>query len=84
MPERFAVHKLIVSRLRRGREAKSDKDVFQACVLAAALAESHPGAIESAARQFPVRTRKHLKQALEVARRYLAPVHPRALEELES
>ncbi len=47
LPERFAVHKLIVSRLRVGRDTKSDKDVFQASVLCAVLADSHPGALES-------------------------------------
>lgn len=82
LPERFAVHKLIVSQLRRGREAKSDKDIFQACVLCAALAESHPGSIESAAHQLPVRSRKHFKRSLAIARRYLEADHPRAWEEL--
>ncbi|MEX2163412.1 MAG: GSU2403 family nucleotidyltransferase fold protein [Sulfuricaulis sp.] len=82
LPERFAVHKLIVSRLRSGREAKSDKDVFQACVLCAALAESHPGAIESAVAQIPRRAKKYLAPAIEAAHRLLAPVHARAWEEL--
>ena len=84
LPERFAVHKLIVSRLRTGREAKSDKDVFQACVLCAALAESHPGAIESAVAQAPRRTKKYLRPAVEAARRFLDPVHGRAWEELSA
>ena len=39
LPERFAVHKLIVSSLRAGRDAKSLKDRAQAAVLCAALAE---------------------------------------------
>ena len=82
LPERFAIHKLIVSRLRTGRNAKSDKDVFQACVLCAALAESHPGAIESAAAQVPRRTKKYLASAVTAARRLLEPVHARAWEEL--
>ncbi len=82
LPERFAVHKLFVSRLRTGREAKSDKDVFQACVLCAALAESHPGAIESAVAQIPRRAQKYLAPAVEAARRYLEPAHGRAWEEL--
>ena len=82
LPERFAIHKLIVSRLRTGREAKSDKDVFQACVLCAALAESHPGAIESALAQVPRRARKYLVSATQVARRLLEPAHARAWEEL--
>jgi hypothetical protein len=82
LPERFAVHKLIVSRLRTGREAKSGKDVFQACVLCAALAESHPGAIESALAQVPRRARKYLAAAVTAARRLLEPAHARAWEEL--
>jgi hypothetical protein len=82
LPERFAVHKMIVSRLRTGREAKSDKDVHQACVLCAALAEGYPGALESAVGQLPVRARKYLKQALPVAQRYLEKNHARAWEEL--
>jgi hypothetical protein len=82
LPERFAVHKLIVSRLRTGREAKSDKDVFQACVLCAALAESHPGAIEAAAEQIPRRAKKYLAPAVEAARRFLEATYLRAWEEL--
>ena len=82
LPERFAVHKLIVSRLRTGREAKSGKDVFQACVLCAALAESHPGAIESALAQVPRRARKYLASAVTAARQLLEPAHARAWEEL--
>jgi hypothetical protein len=83
LPERFAVHKLIVSRLRRGRGSKSDKDVFQACTLAAALAESHPGAIETAIGEIPRRCRKHLRLALATARKYVETQHPRAWEELQ-
>jgi len=82
LPERFAVHKLIVSRLRTGREAKSTKDVTQACVLAAVLADGHPGALESAVAQVPRRARKYLSRALEVALPLLED-HPRAREELE-
>jgi len=84
LPERFAVHKLVVSRLRTGRGAKSDKDVFQACVLCAALAESHPGAIESAMENVPPRARKYLMPAIGSARRYLEQAHPRAWEELSN
>lgn len=84
LPERFAVHKLVVSRLRTGREAKSDKDVFQASVLCAALADTHPGAIEAAVAQTPRSIKKHLKAALTTARRYLEQVHPRAWEELSA
>ena len=81
LPERFAVHKLVVSRLRRGRAAKAGKDVLQACVLCAALSEHQPGAIEAAVGQLPRRARKHLTASLATARPYLGE-HPRAQEEL--
>jgi plasmid stabilization system protein ParE len=55
--------------------------VLQACVLCAALAESHPGAIESAVARIPRRARRHFARALEAATRVLAD-HPRAREEL--
>lgn len=84
LPERFAIHKLVVSRLRTGREAKSDKDIHQACILCAVLAESHPGAIELAAKEVPRRARKYLKLAAAAAKRYLDGVHPRAWEELSA
>ena len=82
LPERFAVHKLIVSRLRAGREAKSERDVMQACVLAAALSDGHPGAIEAAVAAVPRQVAKRLEQGLESARRWLEKDHPRAWEEL--
>jgi hypothetical protein len=82
LPERFAVHKLIVSRVREGRQAKSDKDVFQACVLAAALAETHPGALEAAVAAVPRAASKHLARGLESARRWLESDCPRAWQEL--
>ncbi len=84
LPERFAIHKLIVSRLRTGRDAKSEKDVYQACVLCAVLADTHPGAVGSAAASVPRRAKKHLKAALTLAGRFLEQGHPRALEELQA
>ena len=82
LPERFAIHKLLVSRLRVGRGAKSDRDIFQASVLCAVLADSHPGALESALAAVPRPARKYLKPALESARPHLETEHPRAWEEL--
>jgi hypothetical protein len=84
LPERFAVHKLVVSQLRRGREAKSGNDVLQACVVAAVLAESHPGALESAVTALPRRARRHLQRGREAARGLLEMAHPRAWEELQA
>lgn len=84
LPERFAVHKLVVSRLRTDRSAKSEKDVFQAAVVLAALGESHPGAIEHALEAVPKRARKYLRAALPLVRRHLEASHPRAWDELAS
>ena len=81
LPERFAVHKLVVSNLRVGRAAKADKDVLQACVLCAALSERQPGALEEAVALLPASARKHLAAALVAALPYLEE-HPRAREEL--
>lgn len=83
LPERFAVHKLLVSRLRVERATKSDNDVFQASVLAAVLSDSHSGALAEAVAALPPRARHHLPPALNSARRYLEAAHPRACAELE-
>jgi hypothetical protein len=84
LPERFAIHKLLVSQLRIGRGGKADKDVFQASVLCAVLADHHPGALESALAAVPRRARKYLLAGRESARRYLEQNHPRSWEELNS
>ncbi len=82
LPERFTVHKLIVSSLRVGRGARAANDIEQACVLAAALAEHHPGALESAKSAVPPGARKHLRAGLAAAGPLLEKAHPRAWEEL--
>lgn len=83
LPERFAIHKLIVSELRAGRDAKTRKDREQAAILGAALAESHPGALESAASQVPRSALKYLRRGVNAIRENLEN-HPRAWEELQS
>jgi hypothetical protein len=82
LPERFAVHKLLVSRLRTERSAKSEKDLLQAAVVIAALAEGHPGAIEHAVEAVPKRARRYLRAALPLVRGHLENPHPRAWDEL--
>lgn len=47
-PERYAVHKLIVSQKRRGSGAKKQKDVAQARALIAALFETRPFELNTA------------------------------------
>lgn len=82
VPERLAIHKLVVSTLRSGRDAKVLKDRTQALVLCAALAELHPGALESAVKEVPRRTVKHLRRGIDSIRDTLEENHPRAWEEL--
>ena len=82
LPERFAVHKLIVSQLRAGRGIKPDKDIFQACVLLAVMADGHSGAIEAALKKVPRSARKYLKPAIESGRSLLENRYPRAWEAL--
>jgi hypothetical protein len=84
LPERFAVHKLVVSRLRVERGAKVEKDVFQAAVLAAVLGETHPDALTSAVEALPRRARKHFEAGRAQAAAYLEAAHPRAWEELSA
>ncbi len=81
-PERFAIHKLIVSQL-RNRGEKSEKDISQAAVLLAVLSERHPGAIEVAAKAIPVSARKHATRAYALARKSLES-HDRAIESLDA
>ncbi|HET9651451.1 MAG TPA: GSU2403 family nucleotidyltransferase fold protein [Usitatibacter sp.] len=64
VPERFALHKLVVAQLRSGRSEKSRKDLEQAAVLIAALGELHPGALEDAFARTPVSCRKHIRRSL--------------------
>jgi hypothetical protein len=82
LPERFAIHKLVVSQLRTGREEKGQKDVHQASILLAVLGDTHPGAIESAVAELPRRAAKHLRAAMGSTRRILETRAPRAWEEL--
>lgn len=81
--ERFALHKLVVSQLRNNRDAKTDKDLFQASVLIAALGEKFPGALEAAAQALPVSAGSLLRRTRTDMLARLA-AHPRAAEEFEA
>lgn len=83
LPERFALHKMIVAQLRKGRPEKSLKDLRQAAVLIAALGEMHAGAITEAFASTPVSTRRHVRRSLDRIRDDLG-AHPQALEELSA
>jgi hypothetical protein len=82
IPERFAIHKLVVSQLRTGRDAKSDKDIFQAAVVLAALGEKFPGAIETAITDLPVSARKFVAGTVPGVLDLLES-HPRAAAEFK-
>lgn len=82
LPERFAVHKLIVSQLRRGREAKSLKDLQQAAILCAALAEIFPGAVADAISAAPASAEKLWRAGSAAIEGLLAERYPRAWDEL--
>jgi hypothetical protein len=82
LPERFAIHKLVVSQLRTGRATKSDKDRHQASILCAVLGDTQSGALEHARAALPKRASKYLKAALAVVRPVLEARAPRAWEEL--
>jgi hypothetical protein len=82
IPERFAVHKLVVSQLRTGRAAKSAKDIDQASILCAALAELYPGAIQDAVEALSTKMTRHFRKALPAAGRRLQEAEPLAWAEL--
>jgi hypothetical protein len=83
VPERLAMHKMLVSRLRRSGSEKSSKDLRQAAILIAAVGESFPGAISEAFGRTPVSARSHIRKALESIRASLEP-HPQAWEEISA
>jgi hypothetical protein len=70
VPERYAIHKLIVSQL-RSRGSKPAKDLSQAAVLVDAVVERFPGAIEEALAVVPKSAGKYLRRAKEAVSQYL-------------
>ncbi len=78
-PPRFALHKLLVSRLLGG--AKGEKDRFQAAVLLAAVGDTQSGAIADAFGELPRSVRTSVRKALRLVEPQLADDHPRAWEE---
>jgi len=84
LPERFALHKLLISQLRGARDTKSLKDVYQAAILLAALGDRYPGAIEEAVSQLPDSGIKYVRKALLLIQPQLEEAYPRAWDELTS
>lgn len=71
VPERFAIHKLIVSQRRERTSSKPEKDLIQAATLIEVLAERFPGAVEDALAAAPRSARRHLTRAAKALRLYL-------------
>jgi hypothetical protein len=80
-PEAFAWHKMLVSQLRGGTSEKRAKDILQATVLFAVLAEDAPDALESAFADIPRTAKtKTLSGARQVLSQLDAAGHERASE----
>jgi hypothetical protein len=84
VPERFAVHKLIVSQLRTRAAGKAEKDLTQAATLSEVVAERFPGALEDALAAAPRSASKHIARAVEALQRHLPAAAEAAWEALRS
>jgi len=73
VPERYAIHKLIISQLRHKTSSKPEKDLRQAAVLIEALVERYPGAIEDAASMIPKSAARHVARAIKALEQHLPP-----------
>ena len=71
VPERYAIHKLIVAQLRDKTSPKPEKDLRQAATLVEALVERFPGAIEEALTAVPKSAKRLIRQSREALRRHL-------------
>lgn len=83
-PERFAIHKLIVSQLRARTSSKPEKDLRQAATLIEAVVERFPGAIEDALRAAPKSALSHIERAAAGLRAHLPRSAADAWQSLES
>ena len=82
LPERYAVHKLIVSQLRAKTSAKPEKDLRQAAILIDALAERFPGAVEDALKAVPKSASKLIQLAKKALESHLPQTAAAAWEAL--
>jgi nucleotidyltransferase-like protein len=83
-PERFAIHKLIVSQLRTETSSKPEKDSRQAATLIDAVVERFPGAIEGALQAVPKSALKYIQRAVEGLRAHLPESATAAWQSLSS
>jgi hypothetical protein len=71
VPERYAIHKLIVSQLRGTTSSKTTKDLRQAATLIEALVEQFPGAVEDALSAVPKSSTRYVRRAIVALERHL-------------
>jgi hypothetical protein len=83
VPERYAVHKLIVAQLRSKTSAKPEKDLRQAATLIEALVERFPGAVEDALAAAPRSAGRLIRQSREALERHLPQSAEAAWEALK-
>jgi len=81
-PERYAVHKLIVSQRRRAGVAKSEKDIAQAEALLTVLIEKRPESLKRASEEALSRGPKWRKHLLEGLKRVGQPARDLTLRTL--
>lgn len=84
VPERYAMHKLIVSQLRHKTSSKPEKDLRQAATLIEALVERFPGAVEDAIKAVPRTAWRHVKRAIQALKFHLPESAEAAWQALRS
>jgi hypothetical protein len=84
VPERYAVHKLVVSQLRAKTSSKAEKDLRQAATLIEALVERFPGAVEDALAAVPKTAARQIKRAVTALERHLPESAEAAWEALRA
>jgi hypothetical protein len=84
VPERYAIHKLMVSQLRGTASSKVAKDLRQAATLIEALVERFPGAIEDALLAVPKSAGRYLRRAMPALKHHLPAAAEAAWEALRS
>jgi hypothetical protein len=84
VPERYAVHKLIVSQLRGTVNSKAAKDLRQAATLVEAVVERFPGAVEDAQSAVPKSAQRYLRRATVALEHHLPDSAEAAWDALKS
>ena len=83
-PERFVLHKLYASQMRRAQPGKGKKDLEQAAVIAAALEEAFPGRLKDTWKALPSAGRPAARRAAQIVAKTLDGEHPEAAAALRA